>query len=65
MQHLELCSDLIKRINLLAQKEFFIPIPENIFGASPSIKSLLDGNKKMSKSDKSNNSCIFLTGHFH
>ncbi len=59
-QHLELCRDIAERFNRDFGETFRIPDPY-IPKAGASIKSLLDPERKMSKSDENANGSIFLT----
>lgn len=59
-QHLELCRDISERFNRDFGETFRIPEPY-IPKAGASIKSLLDPDRKMSKSDENANGSIFLT----
>jgi tryptophanyl-tRNA synthetase len=64
-QHLELTRDIAGKFNHDFQREDFFPLPEPLIeteqaGASALVMSLRDGTKKMSKSDASDNACIFL-----
>jgi tryptophanyl-tRNA synthetase len=69
-QHLELSRTLAKRINSLIKtrpgEEDFFPLIEEYseegFISYPRVMSLAHTNKKMSKSDTSSRSCLFLTG---
>ena len=64
-QHLELSRDIAGKFNHDFKQPDFFPLPEPLikgeFGdAGARIMSLKDGAKKMSKSDPSENACIFL-----
>ncbi len=64
-QHLELSRDIAGKFNHDFNRPDFFPLPEPLikgkFGdAGARIMSLKDGTKKMSKSDPSENACIFL-----
>jgi len=64
-QHLELSRDIAAKFNHDFGAEHFFPLPEPLikgqFGNSGArIMSLRDGTSKMSKSDPSENACIFL-----
>ena len=60
-QHLELARDIAGAFNRRYERDFF-PLPEpQIFGTATRVMSLLDGTKKMSKSDSSDYSRINLT----
>jgi tryptophanyl-tRNA synthetase len=50
-QHLELSRDIARRFNQRFGVEFF-PEPQPLFSETPKIMSLVDPEKKMSKSDK-------------
>jgi len=58
-QHLELTRIIAERFNKMSGKEIF-PLPDVLFSDSPKIMSLNNGNKKMSKSESSNNGIIYL-----
>ncbi|WP_425410160.1 tryptophan--tRNA ligase [Hyphococcus sp.] len=65
-QHLELSRDIAAKFNHDYSAPDFFPLPEPLikgqFGeAGARIMSLRDGAAKMSKSDASENSCIFLS----
>ena len=65
-QHLELARDIAGKFNHDFKVPDFFPQPEPLikgqFGdAGARIMSLRDGKVKMSKSDPSENACIFLT----
>lgn len=65
-QHLELSRDIAAKFNHDFNVPDFFPLPEPLikgqFGDSGArIMSLRDGTKKMSKSDTSENACVFLT----
>ncbi len=60
-QHLELCRDIAQSFNRFYDIDFF-PLPEPIItGTATRVMSLKDGEKKMSKSDPSDQSRINLT----
>ncbi len=60
-QHLELCRDIAQKFNNDFKVENFFPIPEPLIQKEISrVMSLRDGNKKMSKSEESDNSRINL-----
>ena len=60
-QHLELSRDIAGKFNHDFKAENFFPLPEpRIKGPGARIMSLRDGTAKMSKSDPSENACIFL-----
>lgn len=60
-QHLELSRDIAGKFNHDFGVEDFFPIPEPLIkGPGARIMSLRDGSAKMSKSDPSENACIFL-----
>ena len=68
-QHLELTRNIAQKFNNdfaepIAERghpEMFFPLPEPmITGPAPRVMSLKDGSKKMSKSDPSAQSCVFL-----
>jgi len=60
-QHLELSRDIAGKFNNDFKAENFFPLPEPLIkGPGARIMSLRDGTAKMSKSDPSNNACIFL-----
>ncbi len=64
-QHLELARDIAGKFNHDYKQPDFFPLPEPLikgrFGeAGARIMSLRDGTSKMSKSDPSENACIFL-----
>ena len=64
-QHLELSRDIAGKFNHDFNQPDFFPLPEPLikgqFGdAGARIMSLRDGTAKMSKSDPSENACIFL-----
>lgn len=58
-QHLELCQKLVKRMNKKYNLDFYQPKPI-IPNIGSKIKSLQNPEIKMSKSDKNENSSIFL-----
>ncbi|WDI32414.1 tryptophan--tRNA ligase [Hyphococcus flavus] len=65
-QHLELSRDIAAKFNHDYNAPHFFPLPEPLikgqFGeAGARIMSLRDGTAKMSKSDPSENACIFLS----
>ena len=61
-QHLELSRDIAGKFNHDFNKPDFFPLPEPLIkGPGARIMSLRDGTKKMSKSDPSENACVFLT----
>ncbi len=61
-QHLELSRDIAQKFNNDFNVPGFFPLPEPLIkGPGARIMSLRDGNKKMSKSDPSDNSRINLT----
>ncbi len=60
-QHLELANDIAQKFNHDYGVEFFPTITPRIMKASARIMSLRDGQKKMSKSDPSDQSRINLT----
>lgn len=65
-QHLELSRDIAGKFNHDYKVEGFFPLPEPLikgqFGtAGARIMSLRDGTAKMSKSDPSENACLFLS----
>ncbi len=61
-QHLELSRDIAGKFNHDFDAEDFFPLPEPLIkGPGARIMSLRDGAKKMSKSDPSENACIFLS----
>jgi tryptophanyl-tRNA synthetase len=60
-QHLELSRDIAGKFNHDFGVEDFFPLPEPLIkGPGARIMSLRDGTAKMSKSDPSENACIFL-----
>jgi len=60
-QHLELSRDIAGKFNHDFNAPDFFPLPEPLIkGPGAKIMSLRDGSKKMSKSDPSENACIFL-----
>ncbi len=60
-QHLELSRDIAGKFNHDFKAENFFPLPEPLIkGPGARIMSLKNGEAKMSKSDPSENSCIFL-----
>jgi tryptophanyl-tRNA synthetase len=61
-QHLELSRDIAGKFNRDFNAEDFFPLPEPLIrGPGARIMSLRDGSAKMSKSDPSEMSCIFLS----
>ena len=61
-QHLELSRDIAGKFNHDFKREGFFPLPEPLIkGPGARVMSLRDGTAKMSKSDSSENACIFLT----
>ncbi len=60
-QHIELANDIAQKFNHDYGVEFFPNIEPLIFGPATRVMSLRDGNKKMSKSDPSDQSRINLT----
>ena len=61
IQHLEFTCDLVKKINNYLEKKLFVKPMVILPPRSLSkIKSLQDGNKKMSKSDNRKNASIFM-----
>ena len=61
-QHLELSRDIAGKFNHDYSAPEFFPLPEPLIkGPGARIMSLRDGTAKMSKSDPSENACIFLT----
>jgi len=60
-QHLELSRDIAAKFNHDFNTPDFFPLPEPLIkGPGARIMSLRDGTAKMSKSDPSENACIFL-----
>ena len=60
-QHLELSRDIAGKFNREFDASDFFPIPEPLIrGPGARVMSLRDGTSKMSKSDPSEMSCIFL-----
>jgi tryptophanyl-tRNA synthetase len=58
-QHLELAREIIRKFN--SRYGYTMPVPKaEIPDTSARVKSLLDGTKKMSKSDDNQDSCIYL-----
>jgi tryptophanyl-tRNA synthetase len=58
-QHLELAREIIRKFN--SRYGYTMPVPKaEIPDTSARVKSLLDGTKKMSKSDENQDSCIYL-----
>jgi tryptophanyl-tRNA synthetase len=57
-QHLELANDIAQKFNHDFGVEFFPRIEPLIMGPAPRVMSLRDGNRKMSKSDPSDQSRI-------
>jgi len=61
-QHLELSRDIAAKFNHDFKARDFFPLPEPLIkGPGARIMSLRDGTAKMSKSDTSENACVFLT----
>ena len=61
-QHLELSRDIAGKFNHDFDASDFFPLPEPLIkGPGARIMSLRDGSAKMSKSDPSENACIFLS----
>src|SRR5580765_7798063 len=61
-QHLELARDIAQKFNSDYEVPDFFPLPEPVItGPATRVMSLRDGNKKMSKSEPSDNSRINLT----
>lgn len=61
-QHLELSRDIAGKFNHDFDRENFFPLPEPLIkGPGARVMSLRDGSAKMSKSDPSDNACVFLT----
>jgi tryptophanyl-tRNA synthetase len=60
-QHLELANDIAQKFNHDYEVDFFPAIQPLIMGPAARVMSLRDGNKKMSKSDPSEQSRINLT----
>ena len=61
-QHLELSRDIAGKFNRDFGADDFFPLPEPLIkGPGARVMSLRDGSAKMSKSDPSENACIFLT----
>ena len=61
-QHLELSRDIAGKFNHDFNAADFFPLPEPLIkGPGARIMSLRDGAAKMSKSDPSENACIFLS----
>ncbi len=61
-QHLELSRDIAAKFNHDFKALDFLPLPEPLIkGPGARIMSLRDGTAKMSKSDPSENACVFLT----
>ncbi len=61
-QHLELSRDIAGKFNHDYKVESFFPLPEPLIkGPGARIMSLRDGSAKMSKSDPSENACVFLS----
>ena len=65
-QHLELARDIAGKFNHDFNAENFFPLPEPLIkgqfgGAGARVMSLRDGSTKMSKSDASDNACVFLS----
>jgi len=59
-QHLEQIADVARRFNCTFEREYF-QIPTAYQSSSPSVRSLRDPSKKMSKSDRSDSSRIELS----
>lgn len=59
-QHLELTREISRNFNRKFKTDFFVDVQPIIPENSAKIMSLQDGSKKMSKSDDSSLSCIFL-----
>ena len=60
-QHLELSRDIAGKFNHDFKTPDFFPLPEPLIkGPGARIMSLRDGSAKMSKSDPSENACVFL-----
>jgi len=60
-QHLELSRDVAGKFNHDFGKGNFFPLPEPLVkGPGARVMSLRDGSAKMSKSDPSENACVFL-----
>ena len=60
-QHLELSRDIAAKFNHDFNTPDFFPLPEPLIkGPGARVMSLRDGTAKMSKSDPSENACIFL-----
>src|SRR6478735_1549755 len=59
-QHLELANDIAQKFNHDCGAEFFPRVEPLIMGPAPRVMSLRDGNRKMSKSDPSDQSRINL-----
>lgn len=61
-QHLELSRDIAAKFNHDFKTPDFFPLPEPLIkGPGARVMSLRDGTAKMSKSDPSENACIYLT----
>ena len=61
-QHLELSRDVAGKFNHDFKQEDFFPLPEPLIkGPGARVMSLRDGTAKMSKSDPSQNACIYLS----
>lgn len=60
LQHLELMAKIAERMNKTCKKKIF-NIPKPIFSNQPKVMSLTNASKKMSKSDPSQLSLIYLT----
>ncbi|MEM9619475.1 MAG: tryptophan--tRNA ligase [Pseudomonadota bacterium] len=61
-QHLELSRDIAAKFNHDFETPDFFPLPEPLIkGPGARVMSLRDGTAKMSKSDPSENACIYLT----
>ena len=60
-QHLELSRDIAQKFNHDFDRDGYFPLPEPLIkGPGARVMSLRDGAAKMSKSDPSENACIFL-----
>ena len=61
-QHLELSRDIAQKFNFDFEAPGFFPLPEPLIRrAGARVMSLRDGSAKMSKSDPSEQACIFLS----
>jgi len=65
-QHLELSRDIAAKFNHDYGREDFFPLPEPLIkgqhgNEGARVMSLRDGSAKMSKSDSSDNACLFLS----